>query len=158
MFLEDLLHVLRAFEEQELEYVLIGAAAMNLHGILRATEDADVFIRGTEDNVERLKRALRSAYDDPSIDEISSEDLLGDYPSVRYLPPDTEFFLDILVRLGEFARYEDLEWREVEFEGVRVRLATPETLHWLKKGTVRPQDRVDAEAIRWKFDLPPTND
>lgn len=158
MFLEDLLHVLRAFEKEEVEYVLIGAAAMNLHGILRATEDADLFIRGTAENVDRLKRALRSAYDDPLIEEISTEDLLGDYPSVRYLPPGTEFFMDILVRLGEFARYEDLDWREVEFEGVRVRLATPETLHWLKKGTIRPQDHLDAESIRWKFDLPETND
>ena len=37
-------------------------------------------------------------------------------------------------------------------------MATPETLHWLKKGTIRPQDHLDAESIRWKFDLPETND
>ena len=40
-------------------FVLIGAAAMGFHGIVRATEDLDLVIRATADNVERLKRAFR---------------------------------------------------------------------------------------------------
>ena len=83
-----MLRVLRAFELEGLDYVLIGAAAMGFHGVVRATEDLDLFIRATADNVERLKRALRSSYaGDPNIDEIRSADLLGDYPAVRYYPP-----------------------------------------------------------------------
>jgi hypothetical protein len=55
---------------------------------VRATEDLDIFIRATPENVERLKRAFRAAYGgDPSGDEISAVDLLGDYPAVRYYPP-----------------------------------------------------------------------
>ena len=54
-----MLRVLRAFEREGLEYVLIGAAAMGFHGLVRATEDLDLFIRATADNVERLKRAIR---------------------------------------------------------------------------------------------------
>jgi len=53
-----MLRVLRAFEAEGLEYVLIGATAMGFHGLVRATEDVDLFIRATPDNVERLKRAL----------------------------------------------------------------------------------------------------
>ena len=41
-----------------------------------------------------------------AIDEISTEDLLGDYPAVRYYPSEGELFLDIMTRLGEFATYE----------------------------------------------------
>jgi hypothetical protein len=37
---DEVIDVLRAFEEQGLEYVLIGAAAMGFHGIVRATETA----------------------------------------------------------------------------------------------------------------------
>ena len=44
---DEVIDVLRAFEEQGLEYVLIGAAAMGFHGIVRATEDLDFFIRAT---------------------------------------------------------------------------------------------------------------
>lgn len=53
--------ILRAFEQEGLEYVLIGAAAMGFHGLVRATEDPDLFIRSTPENVERLKRAFPSA-------------------------------------------------------------------------------------------------
>ena len=40
---DEILRVLRAFEEQGLEYVLIGAAAMGFHGIVRATDDLDLY-------------------------------------------------------------------------------------------------------------------
>ncbi len=60
--------------------MLIGATAMGLHGVVRATEDLDLFIRATAANIDRLRVALKAAYaDDPHIDEISADDLLGDY-------------------------------------------------------------------------------
>lgn len=124
---------------------------MNLIGVLRATEDADLFVRPDGENIERLRQALRSVWDDPEIDTISTEDLLGDYPAVRYGPPTGSLTLDILTRLGEAFRFDELESRAVEFRGVRVHLATPRQLFKMKCGTVRPQDRVDAEAIREAF-------
>lgn len=149
-----MLRVLRAFEREGLEYVLIGAAAMGFHGLVRATEDLDIFIRATPDNVERLKRAFRAAYDDdPSVDEITSADLLGDYPAVRYYPPSGDLYFDVMTRLGEVARFETVAAETKEVEGVRVRLATPAALYRLKKDTVRPLDRQDAEALRRRFDL-----
>ncbi len=54
---DEVLHVLRAVEEVGLEYVLIDAAAMGIHGVVRATEDLDLFIRATAENVERLMGA-----------------------------------------------------------------------------------------------------
>ena len=41
----------------------------------------------------------------------------------------------------------------VEFEGVRVRGATPAALYRLKRGTVRAIDRQDAAALRERFNL-----
>ena len=38
-------------------------------------------------------------------------------------------------------------------EGVRARVATPRMLYRMKKDTVRPQDRLDAETIRARFGL-----
>ncbi len=58
---EEILRVLRAFERAGLEYVLIGATALGFHGIVRATEDVDLFVRATPENIERLKTALREA-------------------------------------------------------------------------------------------------
>jgi len=151
---DEILRVLRAFEEEGLEYVLIGAAAMGFHGIVRATEDLDFLIRATEENVERLKRAFRRVYlDDPNIDEISADDLLGDYPAIRYYPPSGNLFFDVMTRLGEAAAFVNIEAEIKEAEGIPVWVATPRALYQLKKDTVRALDRQDAEALRRRFDL-----
>jgi hypothetical protein len=151
---DEMLRVLRAFEREGLEYVLIGAAAMGFHGLVRATEDLDLFIRATTENVERLKRAFRATYDDdPNVDEIRAADLLGDYPAVRYYPPSGDLYFDVMTRLGEAAAFETVAAETKSVEGIRVRVATPDALFRLKKDTVRPLDRQDAEALRRQFDL-----
>lgn len=153
MELDEALKVLESLEKEGVDYVLVGGFAMTIHGLVRATEDLDIFVRPTEENIEKLRRALWSLYQDPTIDEISTADLLGDYPAVRYYPPRGELFLDILTRLGEFASFDSLDAQEVESNGVRVRVASPKTLYWMKKDTVRDIDRLDAERLREIFDL-----
>jgi acylphosphatase len=151
---DEVLRVLQAFETEGLEYLLIGATAMGLHGLVRATEDVDLLIRATEENVERLRRALRAAYgDDPSIDDIRGVDLLGEYPVVRYYPPSGDLYLDVMTRLGDAASFDTVEAEVKEVEGIRVRVATPAALYRLKRGTVRPLDRADARALRERFGL-----
>ena len=151
---DELLRVLGAFEATGLEYVLIGATAMGFHGLVRATEDVDLFIRATAENVERLRRALRSVYvGDPHSDEIHAWDLLGEYPAVRYYPPNADLFFDVMTRLGEAESFDTVEAEVREFEGVRVSVATPRALYRMKKGTVRPLDRQDAAALRDRFNL-----
>jgi len=154
MDFERLLALLRALQEHSVEYVLVGAAALNVQGIVRATEDVDLFVRPTPENLDSLRRALRSVWDDPAIDQITVEDLEGDYPAVRYVPPEGSLTIDILSRLGSAFRYEDLESETLPIEGVPVRVATPRTLYRMKKDTVRPQDRADAAVLREKFHLP----
>ena len=100
--------ILAAFEREGVRYVLIGSMAMAAQGLIRATRDMDFFVAPAPDNVERLKIALRGAFDnDPNIEDISADDLGGDYPA----------------------------------------------LYRMKKDTVRPQDRVDAAALRERFGL-----
>lgn len=67
---------------------------MGFHGLVRATEDVDLFVRATAENIGRLRDAFRSAYaDDPNVDEIGAADLLGDYPAVRYYPPSGDLLM-----------------------------------------------------------------
>jgi acylphosphatase len=151
---DELIRVLRAFQDQNLEYVLIGATAMGFHGLVRATEDVDIMIKPTSENVERLRKAFQETYSgDPSIQEIRTEDLLGDYPAIRYYPVNGDLFFDILTRLGAATSYETIESEILEVEGVRVCAATPRALYNLKKDTVRPIDRQDAAALRERFKL-----
>jgi hypothetical protein len=149
---DELLRVLRAFETERLEYVLVGAAAMAIHDVIRATEDIDIIVAATPENLERLRRALRAVYpDDPHIDEISDGDLLGDYPAVRYVPPTGELYMDIMTRLGEAASFATVEAETREVDGVHLRVATPRALYRLKKDTTRPRDQQDARVLADRF-------
>ena len=155
---DELLRLLRAFEVEGLEYVLIGATAMGFHGIVRATEDVDLFARATPENLARFRKALRAAYPgDSSIDDIRDVDLLGDYPTVRYYPPTGDLYVDVMTRLGDTASYDTVEAEIKEFDGVRVRVATPAALYRLKKGTVRPLDHRDAAVLAVRFGLKETD-
>jgi hypothetical protein len=52
MEFERILELLRALASEDVDYVLVGGVALNLHGIVRATEDVDLFIRPSVDNVD----------------------------------------------------------------------------------------------------------
>lgn len=147
------MRVLAAFARHGVEYVLVGSMAMAAQGLIRATRDMDVFVAPDPVNVERLKAALRELFSDPSIDEIQAGDLAGDYPALQYVPPDGDYWIDILSRLGEAFRFADLEAEVLEVEGLRVRVATPRMLYRMKRDTVRPQDRLDAEMLKQRFGL-----
>jgi hypothetical protein len=145
--------LLAAFEREGVHYVLVGSMAMAAQGVVRATRDIDFFISPDEDNVERLKRALGSVFADATIDEISAADLGGSYPVIQYGPPDADYVIDLLARLGDTFTFEDIESEEMIVEGVRVRVATPAMLYKMKRNTVRPQDRIDAQTLRDRFGI-----
>jgi hypothetical protein len=127
---------------------------MGFQGLVRATEDVDLFVRATPENIDRLRRAFRAAYaDDPSIEEICTADLLGDYPSVRYYPPSGDLFFDVMTRLGDAVSFDTVETEIKEIERIRARVATPAALYRLKKDTLRPLDRWDASPLRQRFNL-----
>lgn len=147
------IRVLSALASEEVEFKLVGAVALNLVGLPRATQGLDVCVAPTPANVERLKAALRAVYDDPSIDEISADDLCGDYPAVQYIPPDGRFPIDILVRLGEAFAFDDIETEVRTVEGLGIPVATPAMLFRMKQDTVRPQDRADAQRLKDYFGL-----
>ncbi|MCY4220323.1 MAG: nucleotidyl transferase AbiEii/AbiGii toxin family protein [Thiotrichales bacterium] len=150
---DRLLALVRALNREGVEYVVVGATALGLHGLARATEDVDLFVRPTPENVARLRRALAAVWSDPDIDTIVASDLAGEYPTIRYGPPDGSFTLDLLARLGERFGYDDIEAVSVEFEGEPIRTATPRTLYRMKHDTVRPLDRADAAALQRTFGL-----
>jgi hypothetical protein len=151
--IDQAVKILAAFQRESVEYVLVGSMGMAIHGVIRATRDIDVFVQPGVENVARLRKALHEVFSDPSIAEITAEDLGGDYPAVQYVPPEGDFWIDILARLGERFRYEDIEWQAVQLDDVLVRVATPRMLYRMKRDTVRPQDKADAAELKRRFNL-----
>lgn len=56
--LEDLKSLIRALNENGVDYILIGGYALYAHGYHRATTDIDVLVPSDRESAERLKRAL----------------------------------------------------------------------------------------------------
>ena len=50
--------ILRAFRDEGVEHLVIGAHALAVHGHVRATLDIDLWVRPTSDNALRTWRAL----------------------------------------------------------------------------------------------------
>lgn len=144
--------LVQSLNDEKVDYVLFGGQAVNLHGILRFTEDIDLFVCPTVPNVERLRKALRRIWTDPAIEEIDAADLAGDYAVVRYGTPDG-FNLDIVSRIGEAFAFEDVESQLLTFAGIPVRVATPRMLYRMKRDTVRPIDHADAADLKRKFGI-----
>lgn len=145
--------LLAALEREGVRYAIFGAVALNVHGLARFTEGLDLFVEPEAENIEHLKAALRAITDDPEIESITAEDLLGDYPAVQYILPDGAFHIDILTRHGDAFSFRDLETERVDFGEVTVSVVTPRQLYLMKKDTIRLKDRADAEMLKDRFGL-----
>ena len=145
--------LLVALEREGVKYAIFGAIALNLHGLARFTEDLDLFVAPEAENVERVKRALRSVFADPAIEEITSADLLGPYPAIQYVPPDGSFHVDILTKLGTAFTFADLETERVRLGELSVTVVTPRMLYRMKRDTIRLRDLADAELLKQRFGL-----
>ncbi|RME00742.1 MAG: hypothetical protein D6814_02980 [Calditrichaeota bacterium] len=146
---ESFMAVLKALHEHDVEYILIGGLAVALHGISRHTQDVDIFVKRNPENLEKLRRALESVFDDEAIEEITVDEL-KQYPVIRYGTPH-DYYIDILDRIGEAFRYDDLEYELIDTPGFPVRVATKETLIKLKKDTMRLRDKYDVAYLQEKM-------
>jgi hypothetical protein len=153
MDFEAIKSLLASLEREGVRYAIFGAVALNLHGLARFTEDLDIFVAPEPKNIERLRTALHAVVDDPEIDNITTEDLLGDYPAVQYVTPDGSFQIDILTRLGTAFSFSDLGIERIAVDQLLVSVVTPQTLYNMKKDTVRLRDRADAQLLKERFDL-----
>lgn len=139
---KEFLILLKALKNNNVEYILIGGVAVIIHGMERLTRDIDLFVKMTPDNIKNFKDALTSLYQDKSIEEITVDELQK-YSVIRYGTPNG-FYIDIMTRLGEAVSYNDLKYEIIEYQGIKIKIATPESLYNLKKDTLRAKDKMDA--------------
>ncbi len=57
MFYED---VFRAFEKADVKYVIVGGLAVNLLGSMRSTNDLDILVEMSDENLAKVVRILKS--------------------------------------------------------------------------------------------------
>ena len=55
---DSYLNLISLFNEENVEYVVLGGHAVIAHGYLRTTGDIDIFVKPSADNADRLLKAL----------------------------------------------------------------------------------------------------
>ncbi len=55
---QEYLNLISLFNEEKVEYVILGGHAVIAHGYLRTTGDIDIFVGSDEENAERIMKAL----------------------------------------------------------------------------------------------------
>ena len=134
--LPDLVALCQSLNREAARYVVIGGMAVIQAGFVRATEDIDLLVDTSPDNVARIRRAL-IGLPDAAIRDMADDDL-DRYVVVRVAD---EFVID---QAACGIRYEEASTmvHRVDIEGVPIPFATPELL-WRTKQTVRDKDRLD---------------
>jgi len=143
---EDFVDVLRALGESGAEFIVVGAHAMAVHGVPRATGDLDILVRPTLENAHRVLQALRLFGAPVDAHGIRETDLAT--PGVVYqigLPPRR---IDILTEISGVSF--DEAWAthvEVEISGIQAPFIGRQALLKNKRATGRDKDLVDARTL-----------
>jgi hypothetical protein len=141
----DFIEMLSALCAAGAEFLVVGAHAVAVHGIPRATGDLDIWVRPTEGNADRVLAALRS-FGAP-VHDLTREDLSR---------PDTVFQIgvvprriDLLTSLSGDIDFASAWQRRRAFEvgGLTVACIGREDLIANKRACGRPQDLADVARL-----------
>jgi len=147
----DAERILRALAEHEVEYVLIGGLAVQTHGHVRTTNDADLVPAPRPANLKRLAAALRSL--DARVLNPGEEETEID---AKMLPKATiwqfatrDGGVDVLREVPGGRPYEELSARalRVALGDIEVPVVDLDDLIQMKLARGRPVDLADVAAL-----------
>ena len=144
MISSDYRDILSAFDDQGVEYLVVGAHAMAFHGVTRATGDIDLRVKCDPVNSEKVYRALAD-FGAP-LDELDRNDL--EKPGTVFQIGVVPYRIDILTAIDGVVFDEAYETRgTVEIEGISIPVISKHHLIENKKTVGRPQDIVDIQLL-----------
>ncbi|MBK9140710.1 MAG: hypothetical protein IPM17_18485 [Verrucomicrobia bacterium] len=138
-----LLRVCQLLNEAGARYLVCGAQACILHGLVRTTEDVDILIEATEENCRRVIEGL-SRMEDGAARELTPADLLEN--AVVKVADEVE--VDVSTKAWKVTYADALgDSRELVVEGIRVPFLGLDALI-ASKETYREQDAVDRRRLQ----------
>lgn len=142
----DFQDLLIELADAKAEFVVVGGYAVAFHGHPRATKDIGVFVRPSQENAERVYRALAAFGAPLQAFEVGVSDF-SNYDGVLQigLPP---FRIDVINRIARVSFDEAVaDQKEMLVEGRRVPFIGLQALIENKRAAGRPQDLADVEAL-----------
>jgi len=127
------------------DYLVVGGVAVCLNGFVRTTQDLDLLVDASPENLDRLLACLAN-FGEGFARELSPEDFPLEEGAVRVVE---DFTVDIftIMRSRTF-QYFSTTARQLAVEGVAVRYLGPEALIELKSASTREKDQLDVASLR----------
>jgi len=144
--MEDFRDFIAELMRADARFLIIGAHALGVHGIPRATVDLDVWIESSGENANRIWTALAAFGAPLSTLQLQKSDFTRPDTVVQLgLPP---YRIDILTGVSGLSFDEAWAERvEAAFEGVRAPFIGRAALIRNKRATGRIKDLADLEAL-----------
>ena len=129
----------------EVKFMIVGGVAVALNGFVRTTEDIDILIEASAENITRLLDELGN-FGEGHARELSPADFSDSEGAIRIIE---DFPLDVFTMMRG-KRYADLvgSTKTTRIDDVEVRYLNSEALIALKSDSQRDQDRIDVSALR----------
>ena len=134
----DLLKICESLNHAGARYIVIGGMALVVHGFNRGTEDIDLLVDRTVENITRLREAL-SILPDNAVREVRDTDI-EEYGVVRVADEVVVDLMGSACGIDFNAAETDIDWREIE--GIKIPFASASLLLKTKQ-TVREKDEID---------------
>lgn len=139
---------LSALQKQKVRYMLIGGIAVNFHGIIRNTQDMDIWLAPTNENRDIFYNALLEiGYSEKEISDYRNEDFtaffkceIGEYPHT----------VDCLTYVHPNINFDEAEKAMIKHDigdGLILNVVDYEFLRKMKVITHRPQDWADVARL-----------
>ena len=137
--------LLAALAADGIDFAVVGGLAVILNGYPRTTQDADILVHDSPENLRKLLASL-TKWGEGWARELKPEDFLLEAGSIRVME---EFDLDIFTRMLE-KKLDDFRprLRFWETSGVRIPYISPSDLIFLKQVSWRDKDKLDVLAMR----------
>ena len=144
MLNEDYREMLQCLAAERVDFLLVGAYALAVHGYPRATMDIDIWVMPSPDNAEAVLRALHR-FGAP-LHGLTVADLWKD---------DTVFQIGVAPRrIDIITGASGLKFEQafanstrIDIEGIQVRVPSVDDLIRNKRASGRTKDLADAEAL-----------
>jgi len=147
--LDKVYKIIATLNKNHVQYIIIDGYAIVLHGFLRATEDLDLLLEMTSENVKLFQSSLKEIYHDDEIEEINFNELKK-YAVIRYGTPDN-FYLDVISNIGELFSFNNIKKTTKNINGIEFVFASPESLYEMKKNSFIEKDKLDLLFLKEKI-------
>jgi hypothetical protein len=130
---------------EQVKFALAGGLAVCLNGFVRTTDDVDILIDNSSDNIVRLVRCLAD-FGEGHGKDLTAADLTDEPGAVRI---QEDFSLDLFVRMNGKSLADLSAW--IDFyplkSGNKIPFLKAEALIQTKTGSSREKDRADIGAL-----------